>query len=53
MKEAVIVAGVRTAIGRMGGTIARYRPEELGAFAIRGIMNKTGVDPELIEDVIK
>ena len=52
MKEAVIVGGVRTAIGRMGGSIARYRPEELGAFAIRGIVNKTGVDPESIEDVI-
>ncbi|HEX9156758.1 MAG TPA: thiolase family protein [Syntrophales bacterium] len=52
MREAVIVGGVRTAIGRMGGTIARYRPEELGAFVLRGIVNKTGIDPNLIEDVI-
>ncbi len=42
MREVVIVGMVRTAIGRMGGTIARYRPEELGAFVIRGIVDKTG-----------
>ena len=52
MKEIVIVGGVRTAIGRMGGAIARYRPEELGAFAIRGLVDKTGIDPALIEDVV-
>ena len=39
MKEIVIVEGVRTAIGRAGGTIARFRPEELGAFAIRGLVD--------------
>jgi acetyl-CoA C-acetyltransferase len=52
MKEIVIVSGVRTAIGRMGGTIARYRPEELGAFALRGLVDKTGIDPNIIEDVV-
>ena len=52
MREVVIVGGVRTAIGRMGGTIARYRPEELGAFAIRGIVERSGIDPCAIEDVI-
>jgi acetyl-CoA acetyltransferase family protein len=52
MRDVVIVGGVRTAIGRMGGTIARYRPEELGAFAIRGVVDKTGIDPNEIEDVI-
>lgn len=52
MREVVIVGGVRTAIGRMGGTIARYRPEELGAFVLRGIVDKTGIDPNLVEDVI-
>lgn len=52
MREVVFVGGVRTAIGRMGGTIARFRPEELGAFAIRGIVDKTGIDPARVEDVI-
>lgn len=52
MREVVIVGGVRTAIGRMGGTIARYRAEELGAFVIRGIVDKTGIDPNAVEDVV-
>ena len=51
-KEIVIVDGVRTAVGRVGGTLARFRPEELGAFAIRGLVDKTGIDPNLIEDVV-
>lgn len=52
MKEIVIVAGVRTAIGRMGGTLAKFRPEEIGAFALRGLIDKTGIDPNIIEDVV-
>lgn len=52
MKEVVIVDGVRTAIGRMGGTIARFRPEELGAIVIRGIVDKTQIDPNWVEDVV-
>ena len=52
MREVVIVGGVRTAIGRMGGTIARFRPEELGAFVLRGIVDRTGTDPALVEDVV-
>jgi len=52
MREVVIVGMARTAIGRMGGTIARYRPEELGAFALRGVVDKTGIDSNLVEDVI-
>jgi acetyl-CoA acetyltransferase family protein len=52
MKEIVIVAGVRTAVGRMGGIIARYRPEELGAFALKGLVDKTGIDPNIVEDVV-
>ena len=50
MREAVIVDGVRTAIGRMGGSLARFRPEELGAFAIKALMEKTKLDPEIIDD---
>jgi acetyl-CoA C-acetyltransferase len=52
MKEIVIVSGVRTAIGRAGGTIARFRPEELGAIALKGLVDRTKIDPNIIEDVI-
>jgi len=52
MKEAYIVACARTAIGRIGGALAQYRPEELGAVALRGLVDKADIDPILIEDVI-
>ena len=52
MRKVVIVDGVRTAIGRMGGTLAGFRPEELAAFALRGLLEKTGIDPEIIDDVL-
>jgi acetyl-CoA acetyltransferase family protein len=52
VKEAVIVDGVRTPIGRMGGSLSSFRPEELAAFALKGLLNKTGINPVLVEDVI-
>lgn len=52
MNEVWIVDGVRTPIGRMGGALAGFRPEELAAFAIEGLVKKTGIDPALIEDVL-
>jgi acetyl-CoA C-acetyltransferase len=50
MEDAVIVDGVRTAFGRYGGSLARFRAEELGAIAIKALMEKTKIDPEIIDD---
>jgi acetyl-CoA C-acetyltransferase len=52
MREVVIVDGVRTAIGRMGGSLASFRAEDLAAIAIEGLVKKTKIDPQEIEDVI-
>jgi len=52
MKEVVIVDGVRTAIGRMGGSLSRFRPEELAAFALKGLLDKTKIDPSSVEDIL-
>ena len=52
MQDVVIVGGVRTAIGRMGGSLSPFRPEELAAFALKGLLDKTGLDPALVEDVL-
>jgi len=52
MREVVIVDGVRTAIGRMGGSLANFRAEDLAALAIEGVVKKTKIDPLEIEDVI-
>jgi len=52
MREVVIVDGVRTAIGRMGGSLAGFRAEDLAAMVIEGLVKKTKIDPQEIEDVI-
>jgi len=52
MSEAVILAAVRTAFGRRGGALREVRPDSLLALAIRGLVQRSGVDPARIEDVI-
>ncbi|HEX6815010.1 MAG TPA: acetyl-CoA C-acyltransferase [Gemmatimonadaceae bacterium] len=48
----VIVAALRTPIGRHGGALARVRPDDLAAGVIRALVERTGVDPSTIDDVI-
>lgn len=52
MAEAVIVDAVRTPIGRRGGGLSSVHPVDLGAQVLAGLVQRTGVDPGLIEDVI-
>ncbi len=52
LREAWIVEAVRTPIGRYGGALASIRPDDLGAAAIRAVVDRSGIDPALIEDVI-
>ncbi|HYK95676.1 MAG TPA: acetyl-CoA C-acyltransferase [Candidatus Dormibacteraeota bacterium] len=52
MREAWIVEAVRTPIGRYGGALAPVRPDDLAAVAIRAVVERSGIDPGLIEDVI-
>ncbi len=52
LREAWIVEAVRTPVGRYGGALATVRPDDLAAAAIRGLVDKAGIDPALIEDVI-
>jgi 3-oxoadipyl-CoA thiolase len=52
LREAWIVEAVRTPIGRYGGALASIRPDDLAAAAIRAVVDRSGIDPQLIEDVI-
>jgi 3-oxoadipyl-CoA thiolase len=52
VSEAVILGAVRTAVGRYGGGLAGVRADDLGAVALRAVVERTGVDPALVEDVI-
>ena len=52
IRDAWIVDAVRTPIGRYGGALAAVRPDDLAAAVIRAIVDRTGIDPAVIEDVI-
>ena len=52
MREAVIVAMVRTPVGRVGGALSSITAADLGALAIREAVRRAGIDPALIDDVI-
>ncbi|RFP63989.1 acetyl-CoA C-acyltransferase [Hymenobacter lapidiphilus] len=52
MKEVVIVAAVRTPIGSFGGSLASLSAVELGAIAIKGALEKAGVDGKEVQQVI-
>jgi len=52
MTEAYIVAATRTAGGRRGGRLAGWHPVDLAAQVIDALLERSGADPELVEDVI-
>src|SRR2546423_3545123 len=52
MGDAVVVAAVRTPVGRYGGALKDIRPDDLAALVVRAIIDRTGIDPELVDDVI-
>jgi 3-oxoadipyl-CoA thiolase len=52
LRDAWIIEAVRTPVGRYGGALASVRPDDLAAAVIRAVVDRSGIDPALIEDVI-
>jgi acetyl-CoA C-acetyltransferase len=52
MPEAFIVEAVRSPVGRRGGGLSQVHPADLGAHSLRALMERSGVDPSAVEDVI-
>lgn len=52
MREAVIVSAVRSPIGSFGGSLKNVPARELGAICIREALNRAGVDPALVDEVV-
>jgi acetyl-CoA C-acetyltransferase len=52
MAEAYIIDAVRTPVGKRGGGLSQVHSADLGAHVIKGLMERTGVDPGAVEDVI-
>jgi acetyl-CoA C-acetyltransferase len=52
MSEAYIVDAVRTPVGRRGGGLSQVHPADLGAHPLTALMERTGIDPGAVEDVV-
>ena len=52
MKEVYIVSAVRTPMGSFGGILSGFSATQLGSFAIKGALEKSGVSAELVEEVL-
>ena len=50
--DAYIIDACRTPVGRFNGSLASVRPDDLAATVVRAIVERTGVDPALVDDVI-
>ncbi len=51
MTEAVIIDAVRTPIGALGGSLSAVRPDDLAALVLRALLERTHLDPALVEEV--
>jgi len=52
MAEAYIIDAVRSPVGRRGGGLAGIHPADLGAHSISALVNRTGIDPGAVDDVV-
>ena len=52
MDDIVIVAAGRTAVGKFGGSLGRIPAPELGAHVIKGVLDRAGIKPEQVSEVI-
>lgn len=52
MKKVVITSAKRTSVGSFGGSLSGFSAAQLGSFAIKGILEETKIDPNLIDEVI-
>ena len=52
MPEAYIVDTVRTPVGRRGGGLSHLHPADMGAHTLNALVERTGIDPSAVEDVV-
>src|SRR5438874_4966177 len=50
-RRAAIITALRTPVGRQAGALASVRPDDLAAHIIKAVVERSGIDPALIEDV--
>ncbi|WP_018177950.1 acetyl-CoA C-acetyltransferase [Jongsikchunia kroppenstedtii] len=50
--QAYIVDAVRTPVGKRNGSLAKVHPADMGAHVIKAILDRTGIDPNVVDDVV-
>ena len=50
-RRAAVIAALRTPVGRYGGSLSQVRPDDLAAVVIRAVVARSGIDPDLVDDV--
>src|SRR5919108_6302246 len=51
-REAYVSVALRTPVGKHGGSLANVRPDDLAAIPIKAVVERSGIDPASIDDVI-
>ncbi len=51
-RDVWVIDAVRTPIGRYGGVLANVRPDDLAAIVLKALVDRTGIDPSHIDDVM-
>lgn len=52
MPDVVIVSAARTAVGKFGGSLEKIAAPELGATVIKALLERSGVKPDQVSEVI-
>ncbi|MET8872456.1 acetyl-CoA C-acetyltransferase [Nocardia sp. NPDC004604] len=52
MRDAYVIDAVRTPVGKRNGALAAVHPADLGAAALRGLLDRNPIDPAVVDDVI-
>ncbi|ATQ30208.1 acetyl-CoA C-acyltransferase [Rhodococcus ruber] len=52
MNDAVIVAAVRTPVGKRNGALSSLHPADLSAHVLESLVDRTGIDPSVVDDVV-
>ncbi|MFM6852827.1 MAG: acetyl-CoA C-acyltransferase, partial [Sphingopyxis sp.] len=52
MRRAAIISPLRTPVGKFLGSLASVPAPELGATVVRGLVERTGIDPARIDDIV-
>lgn len=52
VQEAFVVEALRTPVGKRGGSLADVHPADLGAHVLKAVFDRTGLDPEVVDDAV-